>query len=138
MSFLILVAKSQDLGAYIIGSLLGRRPLLKAVSPKKSVEGSLGGILFSIGFALLFRSLLHELNFAQIVVIGFVLGVIGQLGDLFESLLKRDCSVKDSGRLIPGMGGILDVIDSLIFTAPVFYLYITMLKNISFSHLLFK
>ncbi|MBN2120659.1 MAG: phosphatidate cytidylyltransferase [Candidatus Omnitrophica bacterium] len=137
LGFLVLVVKSQDLGAYLTGILFGKNPLLRRVSPKKTVEGSIGGILFSIAFAFIFRSFL-DINTFQVLVLGLILGFIGQLGDLFESLIKRDCSVKDSGNLVPGMGGILDVIDSLIFTAPVFYLYITMLKDISFYHLLFK
>lgn len=138
LGFLVLVVKAQDLGAYIVGTFLGKRSLIKRVSPKKSIEGSIGGIFFSMAFALLFRSFLDSFTIGQIVALGFILGVIGQLGDLFESLIKRDCNVKDSGTLIPGMGGVLDVIDSLIFAAPVFYFYITMLKNISFYHLLFR
>ncbi len=136
LAFLITVVKVQDIGAYLVGTFLGRRPLIKRVSPKKSVEGAVGGVLLSILFAVLFRGFLKGVNLGQIVLLSFVLSVIGQLGDLFESLIKRDCGVKDSGRLISGMGGVLDVIDSLIFTAPVFYFYFTMLKNISFVHLI--
>ena len=136
--FLVLVVKAQDLGAYIIGTLWGRKPLLKRVSPNKSLEGALGGIGLSVISALLFRGWLDDFNLPQAVGLGLLLGVVGQLGDLFESLLKRDCQVKDSGVIFPGMGGVLDVIDSLIFTAPVFYFYITMLKDISFYHLLFR
>jgi len=138
LGFLVIVVKAQDIGAYFIGTLLGKRPLLRRVSPKKSVEGSLGGVALSIVLAFVFRGLLNEVSIGQLFLLGLILGVIGQLGDLFESLIKRDCNVKDSGNLIPGIGGALDVMDSLIFTAPVFYFYITMLKDISFSHLLFK
>ena len=138
LGFLALVVKVQDIGAYLVGSLFGKRPLIRSVSPKKSIEGSLGGIFFSMLFAVLFRGFLSGFGISKALFLGFVLGAIGLLGDLFESLIKRDCGVKDSGKLIPGIGGVLDVIDSLIFTAPVFYFYITMLKDISFSHLLFK
>ena len=138
LGFLILVVKAQDLGAYIIGSLWGRHSLLKRVSPNKSIEGAIGGLVFSVIFALLFRAWLDNFTIFQVMGLGLILGVVGQLGDLFESLLKRDCQVKDSGRILQGMGGVLDIIDSLIFSAPVFYFYITMFKNISFYHLLFK
>jgi phosphatidate cytidylyltransferase len=138
LGFLLFVVKAQDLGAYLVGTVFGKRPLIKSVSPKKSVEGSIAGIILSIFFAFLFRSFLNDASLVRVLILGFSLGVIGQLGDLFESLIKRDCGVKDSGKLVPGMGGVLDVVDSLIFTAPVFYLYITMMKNISFSHLLFR
>jgi len=138
LGFLILVVKAQDLGAYIIGSLWGRHPLLKRVSPNKSIEGAVGGLVFSVIFALLFRAWLDNFTIFQVMGLGLILGVVGQLGDLFESLLKRDCQVKDSGRILLGMGGVLDVIDSLIFSAPVFYFYVTMFKNISFYYLLFK
>jgi len=138
LGFLILVVKAQDLGAYIIGSLWGRHPLLKRVSPNKSIEGAAGGLVFSVIFALLFRAWLDNFTIFQVMGLGLILGVVGQLGDLFESLLKRDCQVKDSGRILLGMGGVLDVIDSLIFSAPVFYFYVTMFKNISFYYLLFK
>jgi len=136
LGFLILVVKAQDLGAYIVGSLWGRHSLLKRVSPNKSTEGAIGGLVFSVIFALLFRAWLDNFTIFQVIGLGLILGVVGQLGDLFESLLKRDCQVKDSGRILQGMGGVLDVIDSLIFSAPVFYFYITMFKNISFYHLL--
>jgi len=138
LGFLILVVKAQDLGAYIVGSLWGRHSLLKRVSPNKSTEGAIGGLVFSVIFALLFRAWLDNFTIFQVIGLGLILGVVGQLGDLFESLLKRDCQVKDSGRILQGMGGVLDVIDSLIFSAPVFYFYITMFKNVSFYHLLFK
>ena len=77
--------------------------------------------------AVLLRSLLPAVSFVNICIIGLLLSVVGQIGDLSESLLKRDCKVKDSGFIFPGLGGILDMIDSLIFTAPIFYFYLKLM-----------
>ena len=126
--FLILVTKAGDVGAYVMGNLIGRHTLISRISPRKTVEGFVGAVIFSGVTALLARSLLgHQSIFGRpsspvlLVALGTFLGVIGQLGDLAESLLKRDCQVKDAGSLMPGLGGVLDVIDSLLFTAPLFY-----------------
>jgi len=124
LAFLIIVTKASDIGAYIIGSKFGRRPLLKRVSPNKSLEGSLGGLLASVICGIILNKFIGFCVWYQAIFISFVLGIIGQLGDLFESLLKRDSGVKDAGTILPGMGGMLDVVDSVIFTAPVFYFYI--------------
>ncbi|MCD6134212.1 MAG: phosphatidate cytidylyltransferase [Candidatus Omnitrophica bacterium] len=128
LSFLVLVVKAQDIGAYLIGNAFGRRALLKRVSPHKSVEGAIGGVASAVISALIFSRLLPSLSLGHALILGFVLSIIGQLGDLFESLIKRDCGVKDSGKIIAGMGGTLDVIDSLLFASPVFYLYLTMIR----------
>lgn len=128
LAFLVIVTKAGDIGALLVGSKFGKHPLLPKVSPNKSIEGCLGSLAFSIVFAILFRSFLPSvLDFTTIHVafMGAFFGAIGQLGDLSESMMKRDCHVKDSGKLLPGMGGILDVMDSLLFSAPVFYLYMT-------------
>lgn len=130
LGFILLVTKSADIGALLIGSSFGKRkhPLLPKVSPNKSVEGTVGAVLLSACTALVFRSCLPaELHFPlwQIFFIGAFFGGLGQLGDLSESLIKRDCGVKDSGKFLPGMGGVLDIIDSLLFSAPAFYLYIS-------------
>ncbi len=126
--FLILVTKMGDVGAYVIGNIVGRHSLVPRISPRKTIEGFLAASVFSGITAWLARPLLGgqqifgQLPSAELVaVLGVFLGVIGQLGDLAESLLKRDCQVKDTGTLIPGLGGILDVMDSLLFTAPLFY-----------------
>jgi len=123
---LLVVTKLGDIGAYLIGSRFGRTPLVPRISPKKSLEGALGGLFFSVLGALCCRSLLN-LGYLHLVIFGLILGFLGQLGDLAESLIKRDCQVKDSGGIIPGMGGVLDVMDSLLFTAPVFYFYINII-----------
>jgi len=120
----LVITKLGDIGAYLVGSSFGKRLLMPRISPKKTVEGALGGFIFSILGAVAFTSLL-PLNVWHTLLIGAVLGIVAQLGDLSESLIKRDCQVKDSGNLIPGMGGVLDLIDSLLFTAPVFYFYLS-------------
>ncbi len=136
VAFILLVTKMGDVGALLVGSRFGRHALLPKVSPNKSVEGSLGSLVFSAMTAMLCQSFLPaEVNFSlwQIALMGAFFGGIGQLGDLSESLIKRDCGVKDSGHLLPGLGGVLDMIDSLLFAAPAFYLYMSsLLKSVSY------
>ncbi len=111
-----------DTFAYFVGSNLGRHKLYPAVSPKKSIEGGLGGLLGAVVAVYLCRaSFLPVIGVFEAIFIGLLLGVVGQLGDLFESLLKRACEVKDSGNMIPGHGGLLDRLDSLVFAFPIVY-----------------
>lgn len=124
LSAVLLVTKLCDIGAYLIGSRFGKTPLMPRISPKKSVEGAVGGLLFSVLGALACQPFLN-FSYFHLVIIGFGLGILAQLGDLSESLLKRDCGVKDSGSLLPGLGGVLDSIDSVLFCAPVFYFYMS-------------
>lgn len=124
VAYLLLVTKAGDAGAYLIGSRFGRHRLIPRISPNKSVEGAVGGFLFSIIFALLSRSFLGWMSFSTILIGGILIGVFAQLGDLAESLMKRDYRVKDSSPFLPGLGGMLDVIDSILFTAPIFYIYL--------------
>ena len=120
--FLILVTKMGDVGAYAVGNLVGRHTLIPRISPRKTVEGFIGAVLFSGITAVCARSMLgRALHPLLALVLGMFLGFPGQLGDLAESLLKRDCQIKDSGSLMPGLGGVLDIMDSLLFTAPLFY-----------------
>jgi len=121
--FLTLIAiMSCDTCAYFIGSKIGKRKLYPAVSPNKSVEGAIGGLVGAVLGVLLAKvCFLPIIGFFAAVLIGLLLGIMGQLGDLFESLLKRACQVKDSGNMIPGHGGILDRLDSLLFAFPVIY-----------------
>ncbi|PIQ90110.1 MAG: hypothetical protein COV71_06085 [Candidatus Omnitrophica bacterium CG11_big_fil_rev_8_21_14_0_20_41_12] len=121
---LLLITKLGDIGAFLIGSKWGKHPLLLRISPKKTLEGSIGGLLFSILGAFFCKSFL-PFSYIQLLMIAIGLSILGQLGDLSESLLKRDCQVKDSGSIFPGMGGVLDEIDSLLFSAPVFYFYLS-------------
>jgi len=126
--FLVLVTKSSDIGAYFWGKSFAKTPLITRISPNKSLEGAVGGFFTSLGVGLAFSPFIGSITFLEKFFLIIILAVISQLGDLFESLIKRDCGVKDSGRILPGMGGILDVIDSVIFTAPTFYLYLTMMR----------
>jgi phosphatidate cytidylyltransferase len=118
----LIVVMSCDSFAYFIGRSLGKNKLYPAVSPNKSIEGALGGLFGSILAVLIVKyTFLPVIGVFGTVLIGLVLGVMGQLGDLFESLLKRACQVKDSGTMIPGHGGILDRLDSLLFAFPIVY-----------------
>jgi phosphatidate cytidylyltransferase len=123
--FLIMViVMTGDSAAYYVGSSIGKTKLYPAVSPKKSIEGSLGGLAGSVVGALISRALFFpELTVADCVATALLLGFLGQLGDLFESLIKRSCGVKDSGVIFPGHGGILDRLDSILFAAPAAYYY---------------
>lgn len=122
--FLILLTEGGDAGAYFTGSLIGRRLLIPRISPKKTVEGTAGGFITTLILALLCRPLVPEMSMQQILIAAALIGVIAPIGDLAESLFKRDCGVKDSGDCLPGLGGVLDMIDSLLLTAPVLYYYI--------------
>ncbi|HJV65575.1 MAG TPA: phosphatidate cytidylyltransferase [Geomonas sp.] len=123
--FLIMViVMSGDSAAYYVGSAMGKTKLYPLVSPKKSVEGSLGGLAGSLVGALISKfTYFPELSFLDCLATSLLLGVLGQLGDLFESLIKRSCGVKDSGTIFPGHGGVLDRLDSILFAAPVAYYY---------------
>ncbi|MFC1709990.1 phosphatidate cytidylyltransferase [Candidatus Omnitrophota bacterium] len=123
---LIFITKATDIGAYLIGSRFGKHALIPRISPNKTIEGIIGGLLFGVLAALASGSFLPNigvLSLVHLVFIGLFVGLIGQLGDLSESLIKRSCLTKDSSDVIPGIGGVMDVIDSLLFTAPVFYFY---------------
>lgn len=111
-----------DTGAYFAGMAFGKRPLAPRISPKKSIEGLAGGALVTLAAAFLIsRYWIWELELWQALVIGLGIIIFGTLGDLFESLLKRDAGVKDSGNLLPGHGGVLDRFDSMMFALPFVY-----------------
>jgi phosphatidate cytidylyltransferase len=130
LAAVLLITKSGDIGAYLVGMRFGKTPFMSRISPKKSAEGAIGGLIFSVLAALVSKPFLN-LSYVHLVLIGIGLGILAQLGDLSESLIKRDCRVKDSGSVLPGLGGFLDVMDSLLFTAPSFYFYMNIaLKSI--------
>jgi len=122
--FLLLVTWATDTGAFYAGTYLGRHKLYPKISPKKSVEGAVGGLVLAMIIAACCRYLfLDELALRDALAIAAILGVVGQVGDLAESMIKRSTRVKDSGGLIPGHGGVLDRMDSLLFNAPALYYY---------------
>ena len=111
-----------DSFAYFTGVNFGKRKLYPAVSPNKSIEGGLGGLLGAVVAVMLAKVIfLPQIGYFEGILFGLLLGCAGQVGDLFESLLKRACGVKDSGTLIPGHGGLLDRLDSLLFAFPLSY-----------------
>jgi phosphatidate cytidylyltransferase len=122
---LMLIVMTGDSAAYYAGSAFGKHRLYPLVSPKKSIEGSLGGLAGSIGGTLIAKySFFPQLSLRDAVLTAVFIGILGQAGDLFESLLKRSFGVKDSGAVIPGHGGVLDRLDSIIFAAPAMYYYV--------------
>jgi phosphatidate cytidylyltransferase len=111
-----------DTGAYFVGGWLGRRKLFPSISPGKTLEGAIGGVLCSlIGIFVARVVIAPYLTILQSVGLAFGASIVGQLGDLCESMIKRDVKIKDSSRAIPGHGGVLDRFDSLLFTAPLIY-----------------
>ncbi|MDE5887958.1 MAG: phosphatidate cytidylyltransferase [Muribaculaceae bacterium] len=123
-----------DTGAFLTGSLLGKHRLFERISPKKSWEGFFGGLIFNIGAGIasnfLWADFFNFYGIAQWIILGCVVTVFATWGDLVESLIKRTLHIKDSGNLIPGHGGILDRIDSLLFVMPAVLVYICLTKLI--------
>ncbi len=120
-----------DSFAYLVGKTVGKHRLYPAISPKKTIEGALGGMVFSLGTAYLLSGLEPILNTVQWLVLALVIIVSGTLGDLVESKLKREAGVKDSGAILPGHGGMLDRLDSLIYAAPFAYLTLNLYSHVS-------
>jgi phosphatidate cytidylyltransferase len=123
LSLAIFVPKSCDIGAYFTGRLIGRHRMSPVLSPKKTWEGAAGGLLLAVGVAFAldsFGSIIPGGVFGTIAF-GLTVGIAGMLGDLAESLIKRDCQQKDASEMIPGFGGVLDVVDAILFAAPVTY-----------------
>ena len=126
--YFIVVTKFSDVGAYCVGSLIGRHKMIPRISPGKTWEGFGGAIVVSTGASVVFAHLagerLYGMTLTHAVILGVVLSVGAVIGDLIESLFKREAGLKDSGTLFPGIGGILDLLDSLLFNAPLMYLYL--------------
>ncbi len=126
--FLLMVTKFTDMGAYAVGSLIGRDKMVPHVSPGKTWQGFGGAILFgfiaSFGAYFLFGDKIPLITPLHAAILAVALALVAVLGDLAESILKRSLEAKDSGRKMPGIGGVLDLIDSVLFTAPVLYLYL--------------
>ncbi len=129
VAYVLAVTKAGDIGAYAVGSLAGRHSLIPHVSPKKSVEGMFGGWLACVAVSLSLRAFLPvEWSFPHLLILGLLIGIVGQVGDLSESLMKRFCQAKDSGGILPGMGGVMDAVDSVLFTVPIFYFHLTIIQ----------
>lgn len=126
--YFLLVTKFSDMGAYLVGSLIGRHKMIPRISPAKTWEGFVGAIFVSAGASLVyvhcFGRHLFGMNILHAIILGTLLSFTAVIGDLIESLFKREAGVKDSGKFFPGIGGILDLVDSLLFNAPIMYLYL--------------
>ncbi len=121
----LIIIWTGDTIALAVGKTLGRNSFAPVLSPKKTQEGAMAGLLAGLGIAVLVQHFLFtDLPFHQVLVASVLLGIFGQLGDLAESMLKRAAEVKDSSHLIPGHGGVLDRMDSLLFAFPVLYFYL--------------
>jgi len=128
--FLLLVVWLGDAGAYYVGRQFGRHPMSPRISPRKTVEGGIGGIAVSILTAIVCHfTFFPQFPLLHAVIAGIVLSVAGVIGDLAESMWKRSAAVKDSGTLIPGHGGFLDRFDSVFFTAPILYVHWVLIQN---------
>lgn len=119
--YLLLLTEINDISQYIFGKLFGRHKIIPKVSPKKTVEGLLGGIFTTTGLAIALAPWLTPFDLLHSACLGLLLSLTGFIGDVNISALKRDLGIKDSGTLLPGHGGILDRIDSLTYTAPIFF-----------------
>jgi phosphatidate cytidylyltransferase len=132
--FLLLVTWAADTAAYYVGTLYGQRKLAPRISPKKTVEGLAGGVLGATVAACVARwTFVPEFSLFDTLVLAVLLALVGLWGDLVESAIKRGAGVKDSGGLLPGHGGMLDRLDSLLFTAPAFYYYVAFMGRVA-SH----
>ncbi|MDQ6655626.1 MAG: phosphatidate cytidylyltransferase [Verrucomicrobiota bacterium] len=133
--YLIAITKFSDMGAYLTGSVIGKHMMVPHISPKKSWEGFVGALFFSLlaswGLFALMPGHLAALNWTHATVLGLLLGFAAVIGDLAESIVKRSTGVKDSGNFLPGIGGALDLIDSLLFTAPLLFFYLRLVIRVS-------
>ena len=122
--FLVLLTESNDIFQYIWGKTLGRRKVIPKVSPNKTWGGLLGGIASTVLFSILLSKLLTPLSMTHAIAAGLIISIGGFFGDVVISALKRDLKIKDTGNILPGHGGILDRVDSLSYTAPLFFHFI--------------
>ena len=122
---------TNDSFAYIVGKNFGKQKLFSSISPKKTVEGFLGGVFFAALSSYFIALIAPSLSFTNWLIISVLVSVFGTLGDLVESKYKRQAAVKDSGKIMPGHGGMLDRLDSAIFAAPFIYLFLRILNYVS-------
>ncbi len=126
---LVFVVKCCDIGAYTAGRLFGKHKFSPIISPKKTWEGMAGGVVLAVLTAVAFAVFCDIMSWQLAIVFGVIFAFLGQLGDLAESMLKRDAETKDSSNSVPGFGGILDVVDSVLITAPLGYLFFSFLGH---------
>ncbi|APY09032.1 phosphatidate cytidylyltransferase [Winogradskyella sp. J14-2] len=120
-----------DSAAYLVGKNFGKQKLFPSISPKKTVEGFLGGLFFACISSYFIAKYTETLSFTSWLIMGIIVSVFGTLGDLIESKFKRQAGVKDSGVIMPGHGGLLDRLDSIIFASPFIYLFLRILSYVS-------
>jgi len=121
-----------DSAAYFVGRKFGKHKLAPTISPKKSIEGAIAGFVVSaVYFVLMSNYLIENISLLQAIILGIIIGIFGQIGDLIESKIKRDADVKDSSNIIPGHGGVLDRFDSIIFVAPFVYIILVVFSKIA-------
>jgi len=132
--YLIAVTKFSDMGAYLVGSGVGRHLMSPHISAKKTWEGFFGALAFALLASLMLFKLmpghLGALNWTHAIILGLLLGFAAVVGDLAESIIKRSTGVKDSGNFLPGIGGALDLVDSLLFTAPLLFFYLRLVIRV--------
>lgn len=126
MSFFIFIWAS-DVGAYFVGKYFGKRKLFERISPKKTIEGFIGGAVLAAICGMVLAEYIQEFSYTKGIILGLVLSFMGTMGDLVESMIKRELDIKDSGSILPGHGGFLDRFDSTYFAAP-FYFFIVMFR----------
>jgi phosphatidate cytidylyltransferase len=125
----LLMLWSNDTGAYLTGRAFGKHKLFERHSPKKTWEGFIGGVAIAAGVGLIISHFYIELDWSQWVIMGILIGTIGTMGDLVESMFKRSINVKDSGGILPGHGGLLDRFDGLFLAAPIVYSYLYLISK---------
>lgn len=126
---LFIIIWANDSGAYLVGSWLGKHKMLEKISPKKTWEGAIGGTLFAMIIAVIVFHFIGFLSPVHAIFISLFTVIAGTLGDLTESMIKRNFNVKDSGSIMPGHGGLLDRFDSMLFAAPIYFIYISLVLN---------
>lgn len=129
LAYVIAVTKVTDTGAYFIGKGWGRFKLAPRISPKKTIEGAMGGFAAALLTSVVFYLFFIDMTFWQSIWFSILIAALAQIGDLAESILKRDAKVKDSSSHLPGLGGVLDIVDSLVFTLPLMYLILLSIGN---------
>ncbi|MGB0896470.1 MAG: phosphatidate cytidylyltransferase [Flavobacteriaceae bacterium] len=128
---ILLIIWSNDTFAYLVGKNFGKHKLYEKISPKKTIEGFIGGLFFGVIAALIIALFTHSLSITHWIVLSIIISITGTIGDLVASKFKREANIKDSSNLIPGHGGFLDRLDSLIFVSSFVYLYLQFINYVS-------